>query len=173
MDTLSAIVLRYFNPIGAHKTLEIGELPIGTPQNLIPFITQTAVGIHEKLTVFGGDYPTRDGTCVRDYIHVVDLAKAHVIALERLIGEQNTAPYEVYNLGTGRGQTVLEIISSFERVSGSKLNYEIGPRRNGDVTEAHADVTKANEILGWKAISNLDEAILSAWQWEQKIRKVN
>ncbi len=172
-ESLSAIILRYFNPIGAHESLEIGEFPIGTPQNLVPFITQTAMGLHEKLVIFGANYPTRDGTCVRDYIYVVDLAKAHVIALQRLMEQQNNAPYEIYNLGTGKGQTVLEVISSFERVSGSKLNYEIGPRRNGDVTETYADVTKANEQLGWKAKATMDEAMLSAWRWEKKIRETN
>lgn len=170
---LSVIVLRYFNPIGAHDSLEIGELPIGTPQNLVPFIMQTAMGLHEKLIVFGDDYPTRDGTCVRDYIHVVDLAKAHVVALQRLTHQKNEHQYEVFNLGTGNGHTVLEVISSFERVSGGKLNYEIGPRRSGDVVRAYADVQRANEVLGWEAQSSIDEAMASAWEWEKKIRKTN
>ena len=172
-DMLLAVVLRYFNPIGAHESLEIGELPLGIPQNLVPFITQTAIGIHEKLTVFGDDYPTRDGTCIRDYIHVVDLAKAHVAALQRLMENKNQDSYEVFNLGTGEGQTVLEVISSFERVSGVKLNYEIGPRRKGDVIAAYADVTKANEVLGWKALSSLDRDMASAWEWKNKIRRNN
>jgi UDP-glucose 4-epimerase len=170
---LSVIVLRYFNPIGAHDSLEIGELPIDTPQNLVPFITQTAMGLHEKLIVFGNDYPTRDGTCVWDYIHVVDLAKAHVAALQRLIDQKSEHQYEVFNLGTGNGQTVLEVISSFERVSGEKLDYEIGPRRRGDVVQAYADVKKANEVIGWNGQSSLDESMASAWEWEKKIRKTN
>ncbi|WP_370214193.1 UDP-glucose 4-epimerase GalE, partial [Mesoflavibacter profundi] len=145
---LNAIALRYFNPIGAHPTAKIGELPIGVPQNLVPFITQTGVGIREQLSVFGDDYPTPDGTCVRDYIHVVDIAKAHVVALQRLIGSKNTNNYEYFNLGTGTGSSVLEVINSFERVSGEKLNYKIANRREGDVISAYADTTKANQVLG-------------------------
>ncbi|MGB5819531.1 MAG: UDP-glucose 4-epimerase GalE [Saonia sp.] len=167
---LQTISLRYFNPMGAHPSAKIGELPIGVPQNLVPFITQTAVGIREQLLVFGDDYPTEDGTCVRDYIHVVDLAKAHVIALQRLIGGKNEKNYEVFNVGTGKGSSVLQVIESFERVSEKKLNYKIVSRRAGDVISAYADTTKANEILGWKAKSTLDEAMKSAWDWEQKIR---
>lgn len=167
---IKAISLRYFNPIGAHSTVNIGELPIGVPQNLVPFITQTAIGIRDQLSVFGNDYPTSDGTCVRDYIHVVDLAKAHVIALQRLIENKNTSNYEVFNLGTGKGSTVLEVIESFERVSGQKLNYKFAPRRAGDVVSAYADIHKANNELGWKTKLTLDDAIRSAWQWEQKIR---
>ncbi|SMC34784.1 UDP-glucose 4-epimerase GalE [Cellulophaga tyrosinoxydans] len=170
VPSLNAIALRYFNPMGAHPSTEIGELPIGVPQNLVPFITQTGIGMREQLSVFGGDYPTSDGTCVRDYIHVVDLAKAHVIALERLLEHKNDANYEVFNLGTGTGSTVLEAIQSFERVSGKKLNYEIVDRRPGDITSAYASTEKANKILGWKAESTLDEAMKSAWEWEQKIR---
>ncbi|WP_343487426.1 UDP-glucose 4-epimerase GalE [Allomuricauda sp. d1] len=170
-SNLAAISLRYFNPIGAHPSTAIGELPIGVPQNLVPFITQTGIGMREQLSVFGDDYPTPDGTCVRDYIHVVDLAKAHVKALQRLIQNENQSNYEVFNLGTGTGSSVFEVIQSFERVSGKKLNYKIVDRRLGDVTEAYADTTKANTILGWKANSTLDDAMKSAWDWEQKIRK--
>lgn len=167
---INAIALRYFNPMGAHPSAEIGELPIGIPQNLVPFITQTGAGIREQISVFGGDYPTEDGTCIRDYIHVVDLAKAHVVALERLIHGGNTENFEVFNVGTGKGSSVLEAIHSFERVSGKKLNYKIVGRRPGDIMTAYADTTKANKILGWKAESTLDQAMESAWLWEQKIR---
>lgn len=169
---LSAIALRYFNPIGAHSSTKIGELPIGIPQNLIPFITQTAAGLREQLSVFGNDYPTSDGTCVRDYIHVVDLAKAHVVALERLINHKNNQNYETFNVGTGKGSTVLEVIQSFEKVSGQTLNYKFAPRREGDVVQAFADTTKANSELGWKAQTSLDDALLSAWNWEKHIRNL-
>lgn len=165
-----AIALRYFNPIGAHPSAHIGELPIGVPQNLVPFITQTGIGLREQLSVFGGDYPTSDGTCVRDYIHVVDLAKAHVVALQRLINNKNDSNFEIFNLGTGTGSTVLEVIKSFERVSGKGLNYKIVDRRPGDVIAAYAETTKAKEVLGWQTKSSLDDAIASAWKWEQKIR---
>lgn len=168
---LKAIALRYFNPIGAHESAKIGELPLGVPQNLVPFITQTAIGIREQLSVFGNDYPTPDGTCIRDYIHVVDLAKAHVIALKRLLKYQNASNYEVFNLGTGKGSSVLEVIKSFEKVSGKTLNYKIVDRRKGDVISAYADTQKANEELGWKAELSLDDAMRSAWKWEQMIRK--
>ncbi|MEZ4968639.1 MAG: UDP-glucose 4-epimerase GalE [Flavobacteriaceae bacterium] len=168
---INAIALRYFNPMGAHPSAHIGELPIGVPQNLVPFITQTGMGIREQLSVFGGDYPTEDGTCIRDYIHVVDLAKAHVVALERLMNGKNQDNYEVFNVGTGKGSSVLEVIKSFEKVSGKKLNYKIVDRRSGDITMAYADTTKANTVLGWKAQSTLDEAMKSAWLWEEKIRK--
>tara|TARA_R110002049_G_scaffold14886_3_gene61939 strand:- start:2107 stop:3123 length:1017 start_codon:yes stop_codon:yes gene_type:complete len=171
VPSLKAIALRYFNPMGAHPSAEIGELPIGVPQNLMPYITQTGMGIREALSVFGGDYPTEDGTCIRDYIHVVDLAKAHVVALQRLLNSTNEENYEVFNVGTGTGSSVLEAIKSFERVSGKKLNYKIVDRRPGDITSAYADTTKANTVLGWKAKSTLDEAMQSAWDWEQKIRK--
>lgn len=167
---LAAIALRYFNPIGAHPTAEIGELPLGVPQNLVPYITQTGMGLREQLSVFGDDYPTEDGTCIRDYIHVVDVAKAHVVALQRLLNDANEENFEVFNLGTGKGSSVLEVIASFEKVSGSKLNYKIAARRAGDVVQAYADTTKANTVLGWKAESSLDDAIRSAWVWEQKIR---
>lgn len=167
---LNAIALRYFNPMGAHPSAEIGELPIGVPQNLVPFITQTGVGLRKELSVFGDDYPTEDGTCIRDYIYVVDLAKAHVVALERLLASKNTENYEVFNVGTGKGSSVLEVIGSFEKVSGKKLNYRIVGRRQGDITTAYADTTKANNELGWKSIYSLDDAMESAWKWEQKIR---
>jgi len=167
---ISVISLRYFNPTGAHPSTKIGELPLGVPQNLVPFVTQTALGMRDELKVFGGDWPTKDGTCVRDYIHVVDLAKAHVIAVKRLLENKNVENYEFFNLGTGNGNTILEVIESFERVSGKKLNYNIVDRRAGDDAVAYADTTKANEILGWKAESSLDDAIKSAWDWEQKIR---
>lgn len=167
---LNAIALRYFNPIGAHESAKIGELPIGTPQNLVPFITQTGIGIREQLSVFGDDYPTQDGTCIRDYIHVVDLAKAHVAALKRLIEKNNSESYEVFNIGTGKGSSVLEVIHAFEEVSGQKLNYKIVDRREGDITAAYADTKKANQVLGWKSQYNLKDALLSAWNWEKKIR---
>lgn len=167
----NGIALRYFNPIGAHESAKIGELPIGVPQNLVPFITQTAIGLREQLSVFGDDYPTHDGTCIRDYIHVVDLAKAHVVALQRLLVEKNTSNYETFNIGTGKGSSVLDVIKSFEKVSGQKLNYKIANRRAGDVIEAYANTEKANSILGWKAKSSLDDALDSAWKWEQNIRK--
>ncbi|RKS25876.1 UDP-glucose 4-epimerase [Flavobacterium endophyticum] len=170
VSNIKAILLRYFNPIGAHPSAEIGELPIGVPQNLVPFITQTGMGLRKELSVFGSDYPTSDGTCVRDYIYVVDLAKAHVIALKRLIENKNEAKVEVFNVGTGTGSTVLEVIQSFEKVSGQKLPYKLVDRREGDVIEAYADTQKANKILGWKAESTLDQAIESAWKWEKKIR---
>ena len=167
---LNAIALRYFNPIGAHPSGKIGELPIGVPQNLVPFITQTGIGLREQLSVFGDDYPTDDGTCIRDYIHVVDLAKAHVAALQRLLASKNETNYEVFNLGTGKGSSVLEVIQSFERVSGKKLNYKIVDRRPGDIVQAYADTKKANEVLGWKAKSSLDDAMKSAWEWEKIVR---
>ncbi|WP_421813624.1 UDP-glucose 4-epimerase GalE [Flagellimonas sp.] len=167
---LKAIALRYFNPIGAHPSGKIGELPIGVPQNLVPFITQTGIGLREQLSVFGDDYPTEDGTCIRDYIHVVDLAKAHVAALQRLLKGKNESNFEVFNLGTGKGSSVLEVIQSFERVSGEKLNYKIVDRRPGDVIQAYADTKKANEVLGWKAKSSLDDAMKSAWEWEKIVR---
>ena len=170
VSNINAILLRYFNPIGAHPSTELGELPIGVPQNLVPFITQTGIGLRKELSVFGSDYPTPDGTCIRDYIHVVDLAKAHVVALKRLIDSKNEAKVETFNIGTGTGSTVLEVINSFEKVSGQKLPYKLVDRREGDVIEAFADTEKANSILGWKAQSTLDEAMESAWKWEKKIR---
>lgn len=167
---IKSIALRYFNPIGAHPTTHLGELPLGVPANLIPFITQTGIGIREQLQVFGDDYPTKDGTAIRDYIHVVDLAKAHVVALERLLKGNNNSNHEVFNIGTGTGSSVLEVIKSFEKASGKELNYNIVARREGDITAAYADTTKANQELGWKAKSNLDQAISSAWKWEKKIK---
>jgi UDP-glucose 4-epimerase len=167
---LKVISLRYFNPIGGHSSIEIGELPKGNPQNLVPFITQTAAGIHQKLNVFGDDYPTLDGTCVRDYIHVVDLAKAHVVGLKRMMADEQSENFEVFNLGTGKGNSVLEVIKTFEKVSGIALNYEIVDRRPGDIVEAYADTTKANKILGWEAKNDLEEALKTAWEWEKKIR---
>lgn len=168
---IQAIILRYFNPIGSHESSEIGELPIGVPQNLVPFITQTAAGIREQLNVFGNDYPTTDGTCVRDYIHVVDLAEAHVIALKRLLENKTEKDVEIFNIGTGYGSSVLEVIQSFERATEQKLNYVIAPRRDGDTTIAYADTTLANEVLGWKATRTLDEALKSAWEWQKKLSK--
>ena len=170
VTNINAILLRYFNPIGAHPSAEIGELPLGIPQNLVPFITQTGIGLRQELSVYGDDYPTPDGTAVRDYIHVVDLAKAHVIAMQRLLNKKNQAKVETFNLGTGRGSSVLEVIHAFEKVSGQKLPYKIVARREGDITEAYANTDKANTILGWKAQSTLEEAMASAWEWEQKIR---
>ncbi len=167
---INAILLRYFNPIGSHPSAEIGELPLGVPQNLVPFITQTGIGLRQELSVYGNDYPTSDGTAVRDYIHVVDLAKAHVIAMQRLLNKKNVAKVETFNLGTGTGSSVLEVIHAFEKVSGQKLPYKIVARREGDITEAYANTHKANTILGWKAESTLEEAMASAWKWEQKIR---
>ena len=170
VTNINAILLRYFNPIGAHPTAEIGELPIGVPQNLVPFITQTGFGLRKELSVYGDDYPTPDGTAIRDYIHVVDLAKAHVIAMQRLLNKKNLAKVETFNLGTGTGSSVLEVIHAFEKVSGQKLPYKIVERREGDITSAYANTDKANNVLGWKANSTLEEAMESAWKWEQKIR---
>jgi UDP-glucose 4-epimerase len=170
VSNIKSILLRYFNPIGSHQSAEIGELPIGVPQNLVPFITQTGMGLREQLSVYGADYPTPDGTAVRDYIHVVDLAKAHVVALKRLLENKNLEKVETFNLGTGTGSSVLEVINAFEKVSNQKLNYQIVGRRAGDITSAYANTDKANEILGWKAQSTLEESLASAWKWEQKIR---
>lgn len=166
-----AISLRYFNPVGAHPSAEIGELPIGTPQNLIPFITQTAIGKREQLSVFGNDYPTPDGTCIRDYIHVMDLAKAHVVALERLMKNKAEKNYEVFNLGTGKGNSVLEVIKAFEESTGEKLPYKIVDRREGDITAAYADTHKANSVLNWQAENTLEDALESAWKWEKKVNE--
>lgn len=170
VSNINSILLRYFNPIGAHPTAEIGELPIGVPQNLVPFITQIGIGLRQELSVYGDDYPTADGTAVRDYIHVVDLAKAHVVALQRLIEKKNLSKIETFNLGTGTGSSVLEVITAFEKVSGKKLPYKIVGRREGDITSAYANTDKANNVLGWKAQSTLEESLASAWKWEQKIR---
>jgi len=170
VSNINAILLRYFNPIGAHPSAEIGELPLGIPQNLVPFITQTAVGLRKELSVFGEDYPTPDGTAIRDYIHVVDLAKAHVVALQRLLENKNLDKVETFNIGTGTGSSVLEVINAFEKVSNQKLPYKIVGRREGDVIEAFANTDKANKVLGWQAQSSLEDALESAWKWEQKIR---
>jgi len=169
VSEIKAIALRYFNPIGAHESAKIGELPIGVPQNLIPYVTQTAAGIRKELSVFGSDYPTPDGTAIRDYIHVVDLAKAHIVALTRLLNNKNKTTFEVFNIGTGKGNSVLEVIKSFEKVSGKKLNYKLVERREGDITAAYADTTIANKELGWQAKFSLDEALLSAWNWQQTL----
>jgi UDP-glucose 4-epimerase len=177
-DTIAAnqqvkgISLRYFNPVGAHSSALIGELPLGVPQNLVPFITQTAAGLRGELKVFGNDYNTPDGSAIRDYIHVVDLAKAHVIAIKRLLEEKNKTNYEVFNLGTGTGLSVLEIVTGFERATGVKLNYRVVERRAGDIEKIWADTTYANEELGWKAEKELDETLLSAWNWEKKVRGI-
>jgi UDP-glucose 4-epimerase len=167
---IKAISLRYFNPIGAHASALIGELPEGVPENLVPYLTQTGIGIREELKVFGDDYDTSDGSCIRDYLHVVDLAKAHVIAIKRLIEGNNKTNYEVFNLGTGNGVSVLEAIRSFERVSGIKLKYKIVGRRAGDIEKIWADPSYANKELGWRTLSSLDEAMKTAWDWEKTIR---
>ena len=164
---LQVIALRYFNPIGAHPTALIGELPIGVPQNLVPFITQTAIGLRKELAVFGDDYPTRDGSCIRDYIHVVDLANAHMVALERLLGDHQKQPFEIFNIGTGAGSTVLEVVHAFEEVTGVALNYRITHRRPGDVISVYACTDKAENQLGWKATRSLAQALESAWKWEK------
>lgn len=169
-QNVRAISLRYFNPIGAHPSALIGELPRGIPENLVPYITQTAYGLREELKVFGNDYDTPDGSCIRDYLHVVDLAKAHVVAVKRLIDQRNKKNYEVFNLGTGEGVSVLEAIKSFERVTGKKLNYKITGRRAGDIEKIWADPAFANNELGWKTLSTLDEAMRTAWEWEKYIR---
>ena len=165
---IKAISLRYFNPVGAHESGKIGELPSGKPQNLVPLITQTAIGKFKELIVHGNNYPTVDGTCIRDYIHVVDLSKSHLKSLTKLIDEKNNLHYDVFNVGTGKGSSVFEVISSFERITKMKLNYRIGPKRNGDVIKAFACTKKANEILKWKAELSLDQALLSAWEWQKK-----
>ena len=171
-DGLKGISLRYFNPIGAHPSALIGELPRGVPQNLVPFITQTAAGIRECLSVFGDDYDTPDGSCLRDYIDVVDLAKAHVVAITRMIEDKNKTKYEIFNVGTGNGVSVLELVNSFERVNELKLNYKIAPRRPGDVVAIWADTSLANEELGWKAERSLDDTLRSAWAWEKNVRGI-
>ncbi len=171
VHNIKAILLRYFNPIGAHDSSLIGELPLGIPNNLLPFITQTAIGKRDYLKVFGNDYDTPDGTCIRDYIHVVDIAKAHVVALERLQNNKTNSSCEVFNLGTGKGFSVLEVIKSFEKVTGVKLNYKFVDRRHGDIEKVWADTTFANKVLGWKAEKGLDEMTLSAWNWEKKLKK--
>ncbi len=166
---LSAVALRYFNPIGAHPSARIGELPLGVPNNLVPFVTQTAAGIRERLTVYGNDYPTPDGSCIRDYIHVVDLARAHVRALEWM-DEQATPGIEVFNIGTGKGNSVFEVIQAFEEVSGQRLPYVVGPRREGDTTAVYADTTKSGSVLGWTPMRTLADGLRDAWRWQQAIR---
>ena len=167
---LRTILLRYFNPIGAHDSALIGELPKGVPQNLVPFITQTAAGLRQELSVFGDDYPTPDGSCIRDYIHVMDLAEAHVVALDRLVNNAQKEPVEVFNLGTGQGNSVLEVIQTFEKATGVKLPYKIVGRRAGDVIAVYADTTKATQELGWSTKRDLSASLSSAWAWEKHIR---
>jgi len=172
-QNISTISLRYFNPIGAHQSALIGELPRGVPENLVPYITQTAYGLRKELKVFGNDYDTPDGSCIRDYLHVVDLAKAHVTAVRRLVENRNKSKYEVFNLGTGKGVSVFEAIKSFERVTGIRLNYQITGRRAGDIEKIWADPSLANRELGWRTMISLDEAMRTAWEWEKYIRKAN
>jgi len=164
-------ILRYFNPIGAHPSAEIGELPNGVPNNLLPFVTQTAMGLRKQLQVFGNDYNTPDGSCIRDYIHVVDLAKAHVLAVKRMISKQSKSQVETFNLGTGRGLSVLEIIDTFEKVNGVKVPFRIVPRREGDIEKVWADPSHANNELGWKATETVEDTLKSAWLWEQHLAK--
>ena len=166
---IKSVILRYFNPIGAHPSALIGELPIGVPMNLIPFVTQTAIGVRKQLKVFGNDYNTPDGTCIRDYIYVVDLAKAHVAAMTRVL-EQATDPVEIFNIGTGRGLSTLEVVEGFERATGVKLNWEFAPRREGDIEKVWGNVDKANKVLGWKADTPIDDVLASAWKWQLKLR---
>ena len=166
---IKSILLRYFNPIGAHPSACIGELPLGVPQNLVPYLTQTAAGIRKELTVFGDDYNTPDGSCIRDYIDVVDLAKAHVIAMRRMLDGEDTDSIEIFNLGTGRGLSVLELINSFERATGVKVPHKIGPRREGDIEQIWADPKKANEVLGWTAEVPVDDTMRNAWAWQCKV----
>lgn len=168
---VKSIILRYFNPIGAHPTAEIGELPNGVPQNLVPYITQTAIGIREQLSVFGNDYDTPDGSCIRDFINVVDLAKAHVVAIDRMVGNKSTEKVEIFNLGTGRGVSVLELIKVFEKISGIRLNYKIVGRRAGDIEKIWANPKKANTVLGWTARETIENTMASAWKWQQKLRE--
>ena len=167
---IKSVILRYFNPIGAHPSALIGELPLGVPMNLIPFVTQTAIGVREQLKVFGNDYNTPDGTCIRDYIYVVDLAKAHVAAMTRVL-EQETDPVEVFNIGTGRGLSTLEVVQGFEKATGVKLNWTFAPRREGDIEKVWGNVDKANKVLGWKADTPLEDVLASAWKWQLKLRE--
>lgn len=166
---IKSVILRYFNPIGAHPSALIGELPLGVPMNLIPFVTQTAIGIRKELKVFGNDYNTPDGTCIRDYIYVVDLAKAHVAAMTRVL-EQETDPVEVFNIGTGRGLSTLEVVQGFEKATGVKLNWTYAPRREGDIEKVWGNVDKANKVLGWKADTPIEDVLASAWKWQVKLR---
>lgn len=168
-SNLKAILLRYFNPIGAHPSGEIGELPNGIPNNLLPYVTQTARGLREKLRIFGDDYNTEDGSCIRDFINVVDLAKAHVVAVKRMLENKSEKPVEIFNLGTGRGVSVFELVSAFEKATGVKVPFEVAPRRDGDIEKVWADTSYANEVLGWKAQETLEDTLRSAWNWEQKL----
>ena len=168
---IKSIILRYFNPIGAHPSAYIGELPNGVPMNLIPFVTQTAIGIREQLKIFGNDYGTPDGTCIRDYIYVVDLAKAHVKAMARILENPDTDPVEVFNIGTGRGLSTLEVVEGFEKATGVKLNWTYAPRREGDIEKVWGNVDKANEVLGWKAEAKIEDVLASAWKWQKKLRE--
>jgi UDP-glucose 4-epimerase len=170
---IKAISLRYFNPVGAHESGLIGEYPIGAPLSLVPVVTQTAIGKRSSMKVFGSDYNTPDGSCIRDYIHVVDIAKAHVVAIERMLNNKSTEKYELFNLGTGKGLSVFEIIHAFERITGLKLNYEVTGRREGDVEQIYADTSYANKVLGWKAERTIDDMIASAWEWEKVLQKKN
>lgn len=168
-ENINSVILRYFNPIGAHPSAEIGELPIGVPNNLVPYITQTAIGLRDKLKVFGDDYDTPDGSCIRDYINVVDLAKAHVIAVDRMLNNKQDDKIEYFNIGTGKGTSVLELVNIFKKATGVDLPYEIVGRREGDIVKVWADPTKANTVLGWKAETSMEETMKSAWEWEKKI----
>ncbi|TDI69779.1 MAG: UDP-glucose 4-epimerase GalE [Bacteroidetes bacterium] len=169
---LKAVSLRYFNPIGAHSSAKIGELPLGTPNNLIPYVTQTAAGIRDVLTVFGDDYCTPDGTCIRDYIHVMDLSDAHVRSLSYLEEQSESSYYEVFNLGTGKGTSVMEVIKTFEEVAGIPLNYRVGPRRSGDIEQIFASVKKAEKALNWKAVKTMKQALADTWKWQQALSKI-
>lgn len=168
---IKSVILRYFNPIGAHPSALIGELPNGVPMNLIPFVTQTAIGLRKQLKIFGNDYNTPDGTCIRDYIYVVDLAKAHVKAMERVLDNPETDPVEFFNIGTGKGVSTLEVVEGFEKATGVKLNWEFAPRREGDIEKVWADPAKANNVLGWKAETGLEDTLRSAWKWQLKLRE--
>lgn len=172
IPSIKAIALRYFNPVGAHKSALIGELPLGIPQNLVPFVTQTVAGLREKLRVFGSDYNTPDGTAIRDYIYVCDLARAHVVAVQRMLNDKNKKNFEIFNLGTGNGISVMEIVKTFEKATGQKVNFEIVGRREGDIEKVWADTSFANEELGWKASTPLDETLRTAWEWEKRIRHI-
>ena len=166
---IKAVLLRYFNPIGAHPSAEIGELPNGVPANLVPYLTQTAIGVRKELSIFGDDYDTPDGSCIRDFINVVDLAKAHVKALERMLEDKSDEPLEVFNIGTGRGLSTLEVVEGFEKATGVKVNWTYAPRREGDIEQVWGNVDKANKVLGWKAETPTEEVLKSAWKWQQKL----
>lgn len=168
---IKAIILRYFNPIGAHPSGEIGELPNGVPQNLIPYLTQTAIGLRKELSIFGNDYPTPDGSCIRDFINIVDLAKAHVVALERMLNQNETNRLEIFNIGTGEGLSVLQLLNAFETATGVKVPHKIVGRREGDIVQIWANPQKANEVLGWKAQVPIEDTMRSAWNWQKKLRE--